>query len=173
MSVESTQNPHNALSGSYKELYLVEDLGETEEEMVPVGNLYEDFELSVDYEEVEINPASSEFTISFDTHKQIEASFSNFYTAPEEVLENFELINEDGEFEFGVTHEAARLVVYDTSPDHVDGVEDAIDVIELPEFVPRVDTLTFPEGDAISFDFDARVNGRPVKKDPAELNGAE
>lgn len=169
MSASDTQHPHNALSGSYKELHLVENLGTTDETMTPVGNLYDDFELSLDSETVEINPSDNEFTIQFDTHKTIEASFTNFYTAPEEVLDTLGLINADNEFVFGVTHEAARLLVYDRSANQVAGPTDAIECIEMPEFNPDIDTLNYPEGDVINFDFTATVNDRPQKVDPTTL----
>lgn len=166
----STQNPGNALSGAYKELYVVTGVDTVDEAQIPIGNLYDDWTLSVDGNEVQIDPSSSEISIRFDTHKQVDAEFTNFYTADEDTLADLGLLDADGYYLFEETWEAARLYVYDVPADQVAGPADAIDLTEMPEFNITMDEEGWPSDSEASFDFTARIGGRPQKRDPATVN---
>jgi len=160
---------HDAISGAYKELHVIEDLEADPVEETPVGYLYEDFTLSQDANEITIEPGASEISITFDTHKQISAEYETFYVAPLETLEEQGLADaETGELLFDEEWDAARVYIYDKSPDLVDDTSEAVDAWELPNFRPRWDDINFPSSDEASISFTAHVNGRPKQIDPAE-----
>lgn len=153
---------HDAISGAYKELYVVENLDTTDETETIVGYLYDELTLSQDANEVTIEPNASEISLTFDTHKQISADFSHFYVPPLETLETLGLADSTtGELLFDEEWEAARVYLYEESPDQLSGTGDAVEGWELPRFRPRWEEMSFPTDSEASLDFTAHVNERP------------
>lgn len=161
---------HDAISGAYKELYVVENLGTTDEAETLVGYLYDEFTFSTDANEVTIDPNSTEISLTFDTHKNLTVEFSHFYVPPADTLEQLGLLDPDtGELIFDKEWEAARLYLYDKAPDQVTDNTGAVDAWEFPRFLPRMDEMTFPTDSEGSISLTGNINDRPSNIDPSTV----